>query len=70
MGRPPTRRVEARRLLADLLGDGPRPAREVRAAALAAGVSLTMLERAKQGLGVRSRAERRGPGGRFVWELP
>jgi hypothetical protein len=36
-GRPPTRRTEARRLLAKLLADGPRPGREVRAAAIATG---------------------------------
>jgi hypothetical protein len=69
-GRPPTRRSEARRLLLDLLRKGPVPARDVRAAALAAGISLSTLERAKLALGIQARPERRGPGGVWTWELP
>lgn len=50
------------------LADGPRPGREVKDAARAAGIALRTLDRAKAKLGVITGPD--GFGGSWVWRLP
>lgn len=58
----------------ELLSAGPRPATEVRQAALAAGISERTLERAQKELGVvhlrLDDGKRRKGGGEWTWQLP
>jgi putative DNA primase/helicase len=65
--------VDAKRFLADLLADGPMPAKAIRADADGAGYSWTTIRRAQKALGI----EPAKTGGRFgggkqqwMWRLP
>jgi hypothetical protein len=60
----------ARAFLAEVLGRGPRPAREVLRQARDRGISQRTLERAKGRLGVVSREVHTSGGRHWVWSLP
>lgn len=63
-----TERDDAAEWLADLLADGPRPARDVEREARDAGYSIATVRRAKAAIGVVSRKP--AFGGPWVWTLP
>lgn len=60
--------AEAKKILTDILSEGPVAAKEIERQARDAGVSGSTLRRAKEALGVRSK--KYGMGGGWVWELP
>jgi hypothetical protein len=62
--------AEAAALLRALLAEGPRPAVEILAGAVVAGVSERSLYRAKRALAVRSEKGRGSFAGGWVWFLP
>ncbi len=61
---------EAAEWLADVLGNGPVEAKEVRFLATRDGVAHRTLKRAKHYLGVTAKRSGFGAGGRWVWVLP
>ena len=61
---------EALEVLAEILSDGPLPAKEVVQLATDAQVSKRTLLRAKAKLGVKSRKVGGGPNAGWLWELP
>jgi AAA domain-containing protein len=63
-------RHEAQAILAEILAEGPLPARTVKALAGEAGVSERTLARAREALGVTTQREGFGKGARYVWALP
>ena len=58
---------EAKRLLREILADGPVPQREVKEAAEAAGISMATVQRAKKALGVKTK--KKGMKGPWMWSL-
>jgi putative DNA primase/helicase len=64
-----TARQEAMALLWAMLKDGPRPAREIYAAAKELEISATTLKRAKELLGVQTVQANGGHFGQSVWQL-
>ena len=71
-GAPTSALAEALSILGAILADGPVPAREAQRQALQAGLSPSLLRRARTALGVRSRRVARpgAPGPGWLWELP
>lgn len=64
-------RLEAKRILVDILRDGPMRAEDVREESERAGISPRTLERAKAALGIRSeRVGGAGATGWWQWSLP
>jgi hypothetical protein len=63
-------RSEAEQVLAEILAEGPVPAKKVKAIASEAGVAERTLARAREALGVTTQREGFGPGARYVWALP
>jgi hypothetical protein len=64
---------EAKRFLADLLADGPLPARTIKADADGAGFSWATIRRAQKALGIEARKEGGAFGGKgavWKWHLP
>jgi putative DNA primase/helicase len=59
---------DARQLLEEGLADGPRPRKDIEAAAGAADIKWRTVQRAARSLGVETRRE--GFGGSTVWSLP
>lgn len=57
-------------LLLESLADGPVEANEIRKQAVAVGISLRTLERAKSELEVVSKRQGFGPGSKIFWALP
>ena len=69
-GVAPAGRREAEGWLSEASTAGPIPARDVEAAAYAAGVARRTLHRAKERLGVASVKDGFGPKSPWVWSLP
>jgi putative DNA primase/helicase len=71
-GEEKTERDEAREFLGDELTPGPRPVKELRAAANEAGLSWRTVERAKAPMGIKAERESAGSdgSGRWLWRLP
>jgi hypothetical protein len=61
---------EAEEFLAGLLANGPRPAREVKAAGRQEGIAERTLDRARLRLGVTTHREGFGRGACYTWALP
>ncbi len=65
-----SRRRECQEWLRGYLADGPRPATECERAALAAGFTSSILERARIDLAVRCVRSGFGKGASYHWSLP
>lgn len=62
-----TERSEAAEWLAELLADGPMPAKEVRAAADAAGLAWRTVQRARKSAGITTTRTGFGAGSKYEW---
>ena len=61
---------EAVAFLETLLGNGPKPVREIQDAATASGIEWRTVERAKQTLGVKAERAEFGARGAWNWQFP
>jgi hypothetical protein len=69
-GRPPKKRAEVMTWLEELLADGKKPFREIKAAWEAAGFSEDTVENAAEELGIEKRGQGFGKAKVGYWELP